>query len=245
MIPCALIIPARLSSQRFPRKLLHPIKGKPLILWTAEQLTSPQIEWPIFFAVEDDELAEVLEAAGHNAIKTGVHPSGTDRIAEANQTVNAEIVINIQADEPLTSVQHVNLLYRLMKDGADMATLAHPFKRSEEFHNPNRVKVVRNTQGDALYFSRAPVPFPRDGNHETLPTNALLHLGMYAYTANFLDAFTKLPQGALEKTEKLEQLRALENGYRIQVGITEEIGFGVDSPQDAAALEKLLQADSV
>lgn len=240
MTTCALIIPARLSSQRFPQKLLHKIQGKPLILWTAENLTKASLDWPIYFAVEDEELGNVISDAGYNAIKTGVHPSGTDRIAEANRTVGADIVINIQADEPLTGAKHVKHLHSLMQDGADMATLAHPFETVEDFKNPNRVKVACGASGDALYFSRAPIPFPRSTGLEALPKHAYLHLGMYAYTAKLLEDFTKLPEGTLEHIEKLEQLRALENGYRIQVGITDEIGFGVDTPEDAAKLEELL-----
>ncbi|MEM7673678.1 MAG: 3-deoxy-manno-octulosonate cytidylyltransferase [Verrucomicrobiota bacterium] len=241
MIPCALIIPARLSSQRFPRKLLHPINGKPLILWTADNLSKSDIGWPVFFAVEDEELKDVLEKAGHRAILTNIHPSGTDRIAEANLSVKAEIVINIQADEPLTGVEHVKHLYSLMANGADMGTLAHRFENQEDFKNPNRVKVVTGIEGQALYFSRAPIPHPRETDLPENSENTLLHLGMYAYTAKFLKAFTQLPQGTLEKIEKLEQLRALENGYHIQVGITRTPGFGVDTNEDAILLEQKLK----
>ena len=240
MTACALIIPARLSSQRFPRKLLHKIQGKPLILWTAENLIRANLDWPIYFAVEDEELGNIITDAGYIAIKTGVHPSGTDRIAEANRSVGADIVINIQADEPLTGAQHVKQLHSLMQDGADMATLAHPFESVEDFKNANRVKVACGANGAALYFSRAPIPFPRTTGLESLPQHAYLHLGMYAYTAKLLEDFTKLPEGTLEQIEKLEQLRALENGYRIQVGIAHEIGFGVDTLGDAERLKAIL-----
>lgn len=240
MLDCAIIIPARLSSQRFPRKLLHKIHGKPLILWTADQLKSANLDWPVYFAVEDEELAEILKQAGYEVIRTGIHPSGTDRIAEANQQIGADIVINIQADEPLTSTQHVKKLHEAIRKGADMATLAHPFKSVEDFHNPNRVKVVCSEKGRALYFSRAPIPYPRE-EPDALPSDAFLHLGMYAYTSKFLKDFSALKPGALEQTEKLEQLRALENGFSIQVGITDELGFGVDTPEDADRLEVFLQ----
>lgn len=241
MNTCAIIIPARLSSQRFPRKLLHPICGKPLILWTAENLKQAKLDWPIFFAVEDQELLDLLKHSGFNAILTGTHASGTDRIAEANRQVKADLVINIQADEPLTGAHHVKMLFDLMQGGADMGTLAHRISNNEDFTNPNRVKVVCGASGQALYFSRSPIPHPRASGVTKTPSHAFLHLGMYAYTAEFLEAFQKLPTGTLEGIEKLEQLRALENGYNIQVGITSETGFGVDAPEDAISLERILK----
>lgn len=236
----AIIIPARLSSQRFPRKLLYPIAGKPLILWTAENVTHAVPEYPTYFAVEDQELVELLEGAGFNAILTGQHASGTDRIAEANKTVGADVVINIQADEPLTGARHVSKLAELMTPETSMGTLAHSIIDRATFENPNRVKVVCGRDGEALYFSRAPIPWPRDGGSESMPPMAALHLGMYAYTKPFLEAFGQLPMGELEQVEKLEQLRALENGFKIRVGLTEDPGFGVDTPEDAARLEAML-----
>ena len=222
----AIIIPARLSSQRFPRKLLYPIAGKPLILWTAQNVTHAVPEYPTYFAVEDQELVELLEGAGFNAILTGQHASGTDRIAEANKTVGADVVINIQADEPLTGARQVSKLAELMTPAT--------------FENRNRVKVVCGRDGEALYFSRAPIPWPRDGGSESMPPMAALHLGMYAYTKPFLEAFGQLPMGELEQVEKLEQLRALENGFKIRVGLTEDPGFGVATPEDAARLAAML-----
>ena len=122
-----------------------------------------------------------------------------------------------------------------------MSTLAHSFENVDDFKNPNRVKVVCGADGRAIYFSRAPIPYPRNTGLTEMPNPALLHLGMYAYTAKFLEDFSSLKAGTLEQIEKLEQLRALENGYRIQVGITGEMGFGVDTPEDAKRLETLLR----
>ena len=242
----AIVVPARLASMRFPRKLLYEIKGKPLILWTAERIASQAPNLPLYFAVDDTTLGDLLAAHGFESILTSQkHPSGTDRIAEANDRIGADYVINVQADEPMVTKDQIDTLARLIRDQADMATLAAPFRREEDFNDYNKVKVVLNDKGRALYFSRSPIPFARE--HKGFvdaawlqKKNALWHLGLYAYSAEFLKKFRNLAPGRLERIEKLEQLRALENGFTIAVGISKKANIGIDTPEDAAAFEALL-----
>jgi len=246
MTDLAIIVPCRLESTRFPRKLLHPIRGKPLVRWVAERIAAQMPELPLFFAVDDPLLAAALEPHGFKTIATSVqHQSGTDRLAEANRTVGAKYVVNVQADEPLVSRAQLLSLAGLIRGEAPLATLATRFQRPEDFANPNQVKVVISQQGRALYFSRSPMPYARDRTGVVdaawLATHACYkHLGLYAYHAEFLEQFTKLPPGRLEQIEKLEQLRALENGAAIAVGVTEDPSVGVDTPEDAAKFERLL-----
>lgn len=243
----ALIVPCRLESTRFPRKLLHPIKGKPLVLWVAERITAEAPDLPLCFAVDHPLLAECIEGAGFRAILTDAkHPSGTDRLAEANRTVRASYVINVQADEPLVSGGQIRSLVRLIQGDAPVATLCTRFQRAEDFANPNQVKVVRSDTGRALYFSRSPVPFARDAggkiNDAWLAANACYkHLGLYAYQADFLEKFVRMPPGKLEQIEKLEQLRVLENGYPIAIDVTDDPTIGVDTAEDAVRFERALE----
>lgn len=236
----AIIVPCRLESTRFPRKLLHVIKGRPLLLWVAERIKKEAPEFPLYFAVDDELLAAPLRAAGFQAILTGVqHQSGTDRIAEANRTVKADLVINVQADEPLVTRAQILTLAGLIAGKADMATLGIPFSTAADFLNPNQVKVVFAPEGGrALYFSRAPIPYARDRagqvDDEWVRGNPCYkHLGLYAYKAALIEKFAKLPQGRYERIEKLEQLRVLENGYEILCGVTNDASIGVDTPEDA------------
>ena len=242
----AIVAPARLASTRFPEKLLHPICGKPLILWVAERIREQAPGIPAYFAVDHERLREVVAGAGFNAIMTRPdHQSGTDRLAEANEQIGAEVLINVQADEPLVAASQIRALAGFMEEGATMATMASPFRRRKDFLDPNQVKVVLSEGGEALYFSRAPIPYHRDG-FETFDDQwvdaapAYRHLGLYAYRAEFLERFCSLPQGKLEAIEKLEQLRALENGVAIKVGLTEERSIGIDTAEDAAAFAAYL-----
>ena len=242
----AIIVPARLASTRFPRKLLHPVRGKPVILWTAERIRAVAPEFPLYFAVDDAELERCLMEAGFRTVRTNpAHASGTDRLAEANETVGAPAVINVQGDEPLVTGEQIRALATGLEGEAAMATLATPFRRPEDFANPNQVKVVCDRSGRALYFSRSPIPFARDeaGRIDAvwLAAHACYrHLGLYAYKADFLAAFSRLEPGTLEQIEKLEQLRAMEHGYTIQVGITAEPTVGIDTPEDIAEFEARL-----
>lgn len=231
-----VVVPARLASRRLPRKLLREVEGRPLICWTAERIAREVPEFDLWFAVDGDELASTLKASGYSVVLTDPNlPSGTDRIAAANEIIGAERVINVQADEPLvTRSQILSLSDALEREGASMSTLCHPFETEEDFRDPNQVKVVRDKEGFALYFSRATIPFAREADAGVFAPDfpAMRHLGLYAYTAEFLREFGGLPVGVLEKIEKLEQLRALEHGRRIAVGVTDDRSLGVDSPED-------------
>lgn len=242
----AIIVPCRLESTRFPRKLLHEIKGKPLLLWVAERIAAQAPEFPLYFAVDDALLAAPLQAAGFNTLPTSLaHQSGTDRIAEANRIIRADYVINVQADEPLVTAAQLRSLAALIAGPVAMATLATPFTRVVDFYNSNQVKVVLRNDGRALYFSRSRMPFSRDLgltiDDDWVKSNPCLrHLGLYAYKADLLEKFAQLPLGRLEQIEKLEQLRVLENGYDIAVGLTNDPTIGVDTPDDAKKFEAAL-----
>ena len=242
----SIIVPARLASTRFPRKLLFEVRGKPIILWTAERIRKVAPEFPLYFAVDDDALERCLSEAGFAAVRTRAeHPSGTDRLAEANADVGASAVINVQGDEPLVTGEQIRALATGLEGEAAIATLAVPFVRPQDFANPNQVKVVRDRKGYALYFSRSPMPFVRDAGGQVdaawlAQNRCFRHLGLYAYKADFLSAFSGLKPGFLEQIEKLEQLRAMEHGYRIHVGITDQATIGIDTPEDIADFEACL-----
>jgi 3-deoxy-manno-octulosonate cytidylyltransferase (CMP-KDO synthetase) len=244
----AIVVPCRLESTRFPRKLLHAIRGKPLVLWVAERIATQAPEFPLWFAVDHDLLRAPLAAAGFQTILTApTHQSGTDRLAEANRSVRADFVINVQADEPLVTGAQIRRLAELIAGPVAMATLATPFQTAAEFANPNQVKVVVRNDGRALYFSRSPMPYARDragavDDAWVAAQPCHRHLGLYAYKADLLERFAKLPVGRLEQIEKLEQLRVLENGYDIAVGFTADPTIGVDTPEDAERFERLLEA---
>jgi len=240
MSDCAIIVPARLGSQRFPEKLLQSVQGKPLVLCTADNIRQIAPGIPLYFAVAEEELREVLESAGYQCVMTDPDlPSGTDRIAVANRGIGARWIINVQADEPVLAAEHITQLQGLLGSGFDMATLATPFPDIEDFRDPNKVKVVTGLKQQALYFSRAPIPCNRDGQSD-LPENAYWHLGLYGYSAELLERFSGWSPSVLEKTEKLEQLRILENGGSIGVGITQIRTIGVDVPEDLARLQDFL-----
>ena len=243
----AVIVPARLKSVRFPRKLLYEIHGKPLILWTAHRLTHICVDIPVVFAVEDSELEDLLLSEDFKVHRTrGDHLSGTDRIAEVNETLGARHVINVQADEPLVTARQIQTLRELVHGAVDMATLAFPIKSEADFRNPNCVKVALDFKGRALYFSRSPIPHPREEpsqfSDDWFQQNPCYHhIGIYAYKQEFLSAFSSLPQGRLERLECLEQLRALENGYSVGVGISDEPTIGVDTQEDVDRVQGLLR----
>ena len=242
----AIIVPCRLEATRFPRKLLHKIKGKPLVLWVAERIAAQAPEYPLYFAVDDELLRRCLAERGFAAMLTrSDHPSGTDRLAEANRGIRADYVINVQADEPMVSANQIRLLSSLILGEAEMATLATPFKRAEDFFNPNQVKVVCDRGGRALYFSRCAMPYARESQGvvddvwvRSHPCHR--HLGLYAYKADLLQRFSGLPPGRLEQIEKLEQLRVLESGFTIAVGFSDDSTIGVDTPEDALKFAALL-----
>ncbi|TVR50135.1 MAG: 3-deoxy-manno-octulosonate cytidylyltransferase [Puniceicoccaceae bacterium] len=243
--PVAIIVPARLASTRFHHKLLHPVKGKPVLLWTAERIRREAPEYPLYFAVDDARLETVLKDAGFEALRTSAdHPSGTDRIAEANRTIGAEVIINVQADEPMVTGRQIRSLASLMSEGVQMATLATPLRHDRDLHNPNHVKVVCDDRGFALYFSRAPIPWHRDTSGVFDPAvhgdqGGFIHLGLYAYRRDLLEAFAGWPPGRLEQFEKLEMLRVLERGHRIAVGLSDDALIEIDTPENAAEFERV------
>jgi 3-deoxy-manno-octulosonate cytidylyltransferase (CMP-KDO synthetase) len=242
----AIIVPARIGSTRFPKKLLHRIKDKPVIVWTADRIKQEAPEFPLYFAVDHESLAEVLRQGGYEAIMTDAsHTCGTDRIAEANRRLNARYVINVQADEPLVTGGHIRQLVELIQGGTEMATLGTPVRYDKDYRNPNHVKLVCDGQGYALYFSRAPIPYLRD-THGAFEADVaagipvLIHLGLYAYSGAFLERFCTLSPGKLEQVEKLEMLRAMERGHRIKVGMTKEALIEIDTPEQAVEFEQVL-----
>jgi 3-deoxy-manno-octulosonate cytidylyltransferase (CMP-KDO synthetase) len=241
----AIIVPCRLESTRFPRKLLHEVSGRPLLLRVAEQIAREAPEFPLWFAVDHELLEECVTRAGFKALLTNAsHPSGTDRLAEANRTVRADFVVNVQADEPLVTGSQIRMLASLLAGGAPMATLASRFQRAADFADPNQVKVVLAGRR-ALFFSRSPIPFARErggvvDDAWVCAHPCFKHLGLYGYDADLLQKYARLPVGRLEQIEKLEQLRVLENGYEIACGITEDQTIGVDTPADAVKLERWL-----
>lgn len=217
-----------------------------MILHVAERIAHEAPEYRLIFAVDHCKLFDLLKENGYQAIMTlSTHQSGSDRLAEANKKVGAAFVINVQADEPLVTRRQITTLAHLVQGECDIATLATPFSHPKDFFDPNQVKVVLNRNSFAIYFSRAPIPYPRDkgekiGEDWLIEHRAYRHLGLYAYRAEFLKTFTTLPPGKLESVEKLEQLRAIENGYRIAVGITDEPGIGIDTPKDAEIFAQML-----
>lgn len=234
------LIPARWGSSRFPGKPLHPIAGKPLVQHVWERVSLCSRLNDIAIATDDKRIFDAALAFGAKAIMTSPdHPSGSDRLAEAVQTFpSATHVVNIQGDEPLIDPALIDRLAgALVADPAlSMATVACPIGQEDDLNNPNIVKVALAGNGDALYFSRSVIPYARNAR----VTPALRHLGIYAYRRDFLENYVRWEPTPLEKTESLEQLRALENGARIRVILTDHVSVGVDTPEQAIQVEQIL-----
>ncbi|ABS28497.1 3-deoxy-manno-octulosonate cytidylyltransferase [Anaeromyxobacter sp. Fw109-5] len=236
----AVIIPARFGAQRFPGKPLADLAGQPLIAHVVDRARRARGVDAVAVATDDARIAAAAEAAGAAAILTGPASTGTDRVAEAARKLmpSPDVVVNLQGDEPLIEPEAIETLVRAMEGGVEMATLARPLE-PEELERTQVVKVVTDRHGDALYFSRAPIPHRRAGGVSAL---ARAHVGIYAFTAAFLQEFAALPPGRLEAEESLEQLRALEHGHRIRVADTAYRGFGIDTPEDLDRARALLAA---
>lgn len=235
------VIPARLSSTRLPGKLLLAETGKPLLQHTWEAARNATCFQELVVAAEGEELIAAVRAFGARCEPTGEHPSGTDRIAEVigRSFPECDIVVNVQGDEPEVDPVHLETLVQLLVDcpQASMSTLATPIRTREVRDSSSCVKVVCGADGRALYFSRSLIPHCRDQNPDDLLSGGspwLLHLGLYAYRREFLLELTQKPVSRLENLEKLEQLRALEAGARIQVGVIEHPAVGIDTPEDYA-----------
>jgi 3-deoxy-manno-octulosonate cytidylyltransferase (CMP-KDO synthetase) len=230
-----VVIPARYASVRFPGKALAEVAGKPLIRHVWERAGELRTAHRVVVATDDQRIADVVRGFGGVAVLTPPDlPTGTDRVALAARAETAELVVNLQGDEPVFDVKAVDELVRLMAadPGIEMGTLAHPVEGEGEHRDPNRVKVVLDQAGFALYFSRAPIPYVRRPGGPV----PLRHLGLYVFRREFLQRFAALPPTPLEQTETLEQLRALEHGARIRVVITPQPSIGVDVPEDVARL---------
>jgi len=237
------VIPSRYGAQRFPGKPLALIAGRSLVQRVYEQAAKAQRLDKVIVATEDTRILEAVEAFGGDAMLTSPEcATGTDRVAEVARAVDAELVLNIQGDEPLMRPEMIDQLVEgMQKDaGCVMGTLARKISAPDQLTNPNVVKVVVAGNGNALYFSRSQIPFVRDaGDTATF----LKHLGIYAYRREFLMKFVALPVSPLEKAEKLEQLRALDNGFSIRVWITPHDSIGVDRPEDVTLVEEILAAN--
>lgn len=234
------VIPARMSSTRFPGKVLANLGGKPIIQWVWERTVRSKAS-QVLIATDSEEVIRAAKSFGANAVMTRPdHPSGSDRIREAAQNIDYDVIINVQGDEPFMEPDVINSLIDVMNggDAPEMATVVVPCKREEIASNPNLPKVVLTADDYALYFSRSEIPFLRVGGTD-MPLYR--HWGIYAYRRATLDRFVSLPESPLEKCEKLEQLRALENGIRIKVVKTAFQSIGIDTPEDLERAEQYIR----
>ena len=240
------LIPARYASTRFPGKPLALLAGKPVIQHVYEQ--AAKVLDAVYVATDDERIYnKVMEFGGKAVMTSTEHHSGTDRIEEALEKIggNFDIVVNIQGDEPFIAQSQIETLCHCFEDEAtQIATLGKPFECIEAVENPNSPKIVVDNRGYAMYFSRSVIPFVRGvERQEWLKKYPFLkHLGIYAYRTEVLKAITRLPQSSLELAESLEQLRWLENGYRIKVGITNVETVGIDTPEDLQRAEDFIRS---
>ena len=248
------VVPARYASTRLPAKPLLDLGGKPMVARVAECAVRSGAE-EVWVATDHADVVSAAERHGLSVLLTRAdHPTGTDRLAEVVEKrgwSNDTIVVNVQGDEPLIDPGLIAQTARqLAESGADIATVAHPIDNPADFFAPNVVKVVCKANGDAMYFSRAPIPFARDQfaqSRDMLPAGlpAYRHIGLYAYRASFLRAYAKLAPSPVEGFEALEQLRALWHGYRISVVVSNHLPMpGVDTPEDAARMQEWFGRDS-
>jgi 3-deoxy-manno-octulosonate cytidylyltransferase (CMP-KDO synthetase) len=233
----AIIIPARLQSSRLPRKVLLDICGKSLIQRVYEKVQESQKAQRIIVATDSNEVAKVVEDFGGEVFMTSdKHKSGTDRVAEVTQNLDVDFVVNVQGDEPLISPDLIDKIVDMFENDKNVLFGTAKHKISEEEANDSHiVKVVTDVEENGIYFSRSRIPFHRDGGDEYFQ-----HIGIYGYKKEFLEIFTKLPHGKLEEMEKLEQLRAIENGFKIRVVETEYKSIGVDTESDLEKVKRII-----
>lgn len=244
------VIPARLGSTRLPRKPLHRIAGRPLVEWVWRRVVAVPLFDHVVIATDSEEIMEHARSFGAEVEFTSPdHPSGTDRVAEVARRLpyrNFPIIVNVQGDEPFIDPAHLSAAVRLVREEDwDVGTVAAPIRNREEWLSPSVVKVVRALDGGALYFSRSPIPHLRDGEpgpSDFASGEFLHHLGVYAYRANALQQWVSLPEGKLERLERLEQLRPLAAGVRIGVAVMDGAPGGVDTLEDAQRAELRLRA---
>lgn len=228
------MIPARYNASRFPGKLMKDLEGKPVIVRTYEAVVKTNLFEEVYVVTDDDRIEEVISKVGGSVIRSKKeHQSGSDRLAEACEDLEVDVIVNIQGDEPFTAKENLEILLKIFENDidsqVDVATLMERLHEGEDIANPNNVKVVVSKKGDALYFSRTFIPFPRDEKSEGI---YFKHIGIYAYRKNALLQFTQLEESVLEKTEKLEQLRYLENGFKIRLAETNISTIGIDTESD-------------
>jgi 3-deoxy-manno-octulosonate cytidylyltransferase (CMP-KDO synthetase) len=254
------IIPARYASSRFPGKAIVDLEGKPMIQWVYERTSRAAGVGRVLVATDDERIFQMVEGFGGTAVMTSAdHPTGTDRLAEVAATLDAELIVNVQGDEPLIEPSAVDAaIAPFVKDPTlVMSTLRCPIPTVDELFDISITKVVIDAQDWALYFSKAPIPYHRDGwgpiismvprlrlAGGTQPVVGWRHIGLYVYRRTFLLVFARLPQTPLERLEQLEQLRALEHGYRIKVVPTPYVSIGVDTPEDVAKVKRLLRGET-
>lgn len=240
-----VVIPARYGSSRFEAKVLAHKTGKYLVQHSYERALCAKGISEVIIAADDDRIMQACRTFGAKCVMTSVsHQSGTDRIAEAVRSTPCDIVVNLQADEPEIDPVHIEKVAGLLVRNPDaaMATLIAPFETPEQIANPNIVKCVIDSRGKALYFSRSPIPYNRQAQGIGEVKGYWRHLGIYAYRKSFLMEFTRLSPSFLETTEKLEQLRALENGYTILTASVERVWDGVDTPEQYEAFVRRYQS---
>ena len=234
------VIPARFSSARFAGKVLADLGGKPVVQHVWENARKSKMLDDLIIATDDERVLKAAENFGAKAVYTSPdQPSGSDRLIEVVNPLDVKVVVNIQGDEPMVKSEMIDDLARAILDDKDvyMATLAKKIEDKNEINNPNVVKVVKDKNGFALYFSRSVIPYPR---HETISMH-YKHIGIYAYTKDFLFQFKNLPKSYLEMTEGLEQLRVLESGYKIKVIETKFDTIGIDTPEDLEKARAILK----
>ena len=237
---CAAIIPARFGSTRFPGKPLALIKGKPMIQWVYENTAACGLVGKTVVATDSEEIRNAVCGFGGEAVMTSPdHETGTDRIAEAAENIDADLIINVQGDEPVLPAAAIEeVILPLVNDSTiPLGTLKTKILKKQEISDTNIVKVITDINDFALYFSRSVIPFDRDGHNQV---DFYRHIGLYVYRRDFLFKVSKMEQTLLEKAEKLEQLRVLENGYSIMVKETDYYPVGVDVPDDIIRVEKLM-----
>ena len=239
------IIPARYASTRFPGKPLHPIAGKPLVQHVVERCRESQSLADVIVATDDERIAKVAREFCTVEMTRTDHPSGTDRIAEVAARLDCDAVVNVQGDEPLIPATVIDAVASALTD-AEMTTAATPVRNIAEYSDPNAVKVVVDAAGRALYFSRRTIPFVRDSAEESPEQQCaafpfLKHLGIYGYRCDTLKRLVEFAASPLEQAERLEQLRALENGIGIAVCLVEYESIGVDVPEDVQRVEALMR----
>lgn len=237
------MIPARYASSRFPGKMLASLGGKPVIVRTCEAAAGMGLFDEVYAVTDDSRIREAVTSAGIPCIMSRrEHETGSDRIAEAVEGLDCDIVVNIQGDEPFTRKEVIEQVLRpfYMEDGdsIDLCTLKEQMDSHEDISNPNNVKVITDISGSALYFSRSPIPYPRDPRSGA---RWWRHIGIYAFRRQALEMFSRWPMGELEASEKIECLRFLEHGRRIKVVETSEMRVSIDTPEDLAKAERILK----